>query len=182
MTYLFDPYLKVCQEFMLGEENIPAGVDLYVRWFVPAIVDSLTVNYTRKAGGTFNLAAARADILQAYNSHRFEDPAGPALIDAALYYAGAHSVNSIALNASLRYSVAGKVWRGTTLVEPVDSSTWTDFRAQCQDVPSLEIYTAYSPDVAYADITNDTFAVSGERNVTFLLKSSALKLVEQRSI
>ena len=182
VNYLFDPNLKICQEFLLSDEHVPAGVDIYVRWFVPIVISELLVNYTRKSGGSFNLTYARNEILQAYNSHNYENPAGPALIDAALYYAGAHSVNSVSLAAEIRYSVADKVWLGETLVAPTDEATWTDFLAQCQDVPTREIYSAYTPDIPYADLSTDTFAVSGERNTTYLLKSSALKLVEQRSI
>lgn len=180
VTYLFDPNLKICQEFIKADDNVPAGLSLYTRWFVPVDVELMEVDFNRKAGTTLNLEAARADILSAFNSHRFEQPAGAAVIDAAFYYAGAHSVNGVDIAASIRYSTAYKVWVGTEFVEPVDQATWAAFTAQCVDVPVIPISTVYNPPFENSDTAS--FAVSGKRNVSYLLSSSNLKLTERRSV
>ena len=183
VTYSFDPALKICQEFLLSDENVPAGLDLYVRWFVPVEVMAMTVDFNRKAGTALNLEAARSDILTAYNSSRFEQPAGAAVIDSALYYAGAHSVNSVDMLAYVRYSVANKVWLGTQLTAPTDPSTWTSFLADVKDVPTIPVISVYLPQYTYSDSSDPTtYAVSGSRNVSYLLTSSALKLTERRSV
>jgi len=180
IKYLFDPALKICQEFMRSDEHAPAGLSFYTRWFVPVEVSSMVVDFNRKAGMQLNLAAARRDILESFNSHRFETPAGAALVDGAMYYAGAHSVNEIELDSYIRYSVADKVWLGTTFEMPEDQSSWELFLADCEDVPLVSITTVHSPDFSYYDST--TLAVSGPRNVSYLLPSSNLKLVERRSV
>lgn len=183
VRYLFDPNLKICQEFMRSDENIPAGLRLYTRWFVPVYVESLEVVFNRKAGVALNLETARADILSAFNSHRFEQPASAAMIDAALYYAGAHSVRSVSLAAEVRYSVATRVWSGTTFEEPTDQAGWEDFEAACLDVPEKSINTIYAPDFDLIDTeVPSTYAASGDRNVSYVLSSSNLKLTEYRSV
>ena len=180
VKYLFDPALKICQEFMRSDEHAPAGLSFYTRWFVPVEVDSMIVDFNRKAGMQLNLAAARKEILDSFNSHRFETPAGAALVDSAMYYAGAHSVNEISFDSYIRYSVADQVWTGTTFVEPTDQATWEAFIAECASVPVISINTVYSPDFTYYD--DVTQAASGARNVSYLLASSNLKLVERRSV
>lgn len=183
VTYLFDPNLKICQEFLRSDDNVPAGLSLYARWFVPVVVSAMEVDFNRKAGTTLTLENARADILSAFNSHRFEQPAGAAVIDAAFFYAGAHSVNSVDVAASIRYSVASRVWVGTTLVPPTNQATWTAFESQCLDVPSTPINTVYNPPFEYMDVSDpSTYAVSGNRNVSYLLSSANLKLTERRSV
>lgn len=188
VTYNFDPALKICQEFLLSDENVPAGLDLYVRWFVPVEITAMDVDFNRRAGTTLNLEAARSDILLAYNSSRFEQPAGAAAIDSAFYYAGAHSVNSVDVIGYVRYSVAGYVWLGDldTLVEPTDSASWTTFLNNVSPVPSIAVTSVYMPQYTYVDtgdsVSPSTFAVSGDRNVSYLLTTSALKLTERRSV
>lgn len=183
VTYLFDPSLKICQEFVAGEDNIPAGMSLYVRWYVPIEVELMEVSYNRKAGVALNLEAARADILTAFNKHRFEEPAGAAIIDASFYYAGAHSVNSVDIAAAARYSVASKVWTGSAFVEPDDQASWDTFIGECEDVPVTSVTSVYNPQYQYLDTSEPfTFAVSGLRNVSYLLFSSNLKLTELRSV
>ncbi len=183
VTYLFDPNLKICQEFVSGEDNIPAGMSLYVRWYVPIEVELMEVSYNRKSGTALNLEAARADILTAFNKHRFEEPAGAAIIDAAFYYAGAHSVNSVDILAAARYSVADKVWTGSTFALPDDQTSWTAFMAECSDVPVTYVTSVYNPQYQYLDTSEPfSYSVSGLRNVSYLLFSSNLKLTELRSV
>lgn len=181
VTYLFDPALKICQEFMLSDSNVPAGLDIYVRWFMPVIVDSMVVDFNRKAGTTLNLEDARENILTSFNSHRFEEPAGAALVDSAFYYAGAHSVNNVDIIANIRYSIASQVFTGMTFVEPVDQASWEAFILECEDVPVIPVNTVYNPAFDYTDYSG-TLASSGPRNVSYLLSSTNLKLVERRSV
>ncbi len=182
VTYQFDADLKAAQDFATGEENIPVGLDLYVRWFTPLVLQSLKVEFNRRAGVTLNLAQARADILQTYNAHTVDNPATPALIADAMLYAGAHSVTRVTMAGSIRFSVADRVWLGNTLVEPDDAGTWAAFLAQCEDVPTRDVTSAYEPELTYVDTENNTGAASGERNVSWLLDSSNLELKENRSV
>lgn len=182
VTYLFDPALKICQEFLSGEDCSPAGVDLYVKWFVPVVVDNLTVEFNRKSGTTLNLSSARSEIVTAYNSHRFEAPASPVAIDTALYYAGAHSVRTVALQATIRYSVAHRVWLRGEPELPTNADTWETFLEGCAAVPTLDVTSAYEPAFTNQDLSDGTLAVSGDRNVSYLLSSSNLHLVEIRSL
>lgn len=183
VTYLFDPNLKICQEFMSSDENVPAGLDVYVRWFTPIDIQVMEVDFNRKSGTTLNLEDARANILSAFNGHRYETPAGAAVIDAAFYYAGAHSVNSVDVVGVVRYSIADKVWLGSSFTEPTDTSSWTTFLAECETVPALSVSSVYNPQFTYVDTEEPlTGAVSGERNVSYLLFTENLKLVERRSV
>ncbi len=183
VAYLFDPALKICQEFLRSDENVPAGLSVYVRWFVPVEVDSLIVDFNRKAGTTLNLSTARADIVSGFNSHRYEQPAGAALIDAALYYAGAHSVNAVEFNSYIRFSIADYVWTGASFSEPTDQASWEAFIADCVEVPVVQVDSVYTPDFVYRDTgIPSTYAASGTRNVSYLLSTSNLKLTERRSV
>lgn len=182
VTYYFDPALKICQEFLKSDEVVPAGVDLYVRWFVPVYVDLLEVDFNRKAGTTFNLANARAEIVKAYNSHRFENPAGPAAIDAALYYNGAHSVNSAYLAGQLKFSLASKVWTGGAFTLPTTALAWQEALLEFEDVPNPGVTSAYTPELEYVDLVGSTLASAGPRSVSYFLSSANLHLIERRSI
>jgi hypothetical protein len=182
VTYDFDPNLKAVQAFVAGEENVPVGLDLYTRWFTPLEITRLQVDYNRKAGVSLKLAQARADILQAYNTHTHDNPATPALIADALFYANAHSVAAVRMTGDIRFSVAGSVWLGTELVVPADSDTWADFLADCVAVPVRAVTSAYEPEIRFLDLTTGTFAASGARSVSWLLESINLELIELRSV
>jgi hypothetical protein len=182
VTYQFDGNLKAVQELLKGEDSIPVGLDLYVRWFCPAIVDNLTVKYNRKSGVAFNTEQARKEILAAYNTQTPDTPATPALIADSMFYAGAHSVQSVALHAELRYSLANFVWLGTEFVLPVDEATWSDFVGETVEVPVTEITSAYEPQIDFIDTEGLTFAASGKRNVSWLIDSPELILTELRSL
>jgi hypothetical protein len=182
VTYQFDGNLKAVQEFLQGEDNVPVGLDLYVRWFCPAIVESLRVSYNRKAGVQFSLEQARKEILAAYNTQTPDTPATPALLADSLYYAGAHSVEAVTMTAQLHYSLADKVWLGSVFEIPVDEATWGAFEAETLDTPLTEITTAYEPEVNFVDTALGTFAASGKRNVSWLMDAPALSLVELRSL
>ncbi len=182
VTYQFDGNLKAVQELMKGEDSIPVGLDLYVRWFCPAIVGNLTVKYNRKAGVQFSTEQARKEILAAYNTQTPDTPATPAIIADSMFYAGAHSVQSVSLFAELRYSLANYVWLGSEFVLPVDSATWADFVNETAEVPVTEITSAYEPQIDYIDLDTLTFAASGKRNVSWLIDPPALVLTELRSL
>jgi hypothetical protein len=182
VTYQFDGSLKAVQELLKGEDSIPVGLDLYVRWFCPAIVTELTVKYNRKAGVAFNTEQARKEILAAYNTQTPDTPATPALIADSMLYAGAHSVQSVTLHADLRYSIANYVWLGTGFVLPVDGLTWEAFLVDTIPVPVTQITSAYEPQIDYIDTENYTYAASGKRNVSWLIDPAALILTELRSI
>ena len=182
VTYQFDGNLKAVQEMLAGEENIPVGLDLYVRWFCPAIINNLTVSYNRKAGVSFALEQARKEIIAAYNSQTPDSPATPALIADSMYYAGAHSVQAVALGAVLRYTLADFVWLGDDFEMPVDVATWSNFLAEIVAAPTRSITSAYEPEVDFVDTEAFTFAASGKRNVSWLIDSPALTLTELRSL
>lgn len=183
IQYEFDPDLKTVQEFIAGDENTPAGVDLYVRWFVPMEISDLRVEFNRSSGVSLNLTSARADILAAYNSHTIDNPATPAVIADAMLYAGAHSVSKVTMTGEIRFSVAGKVYLGALLETlPSSPSTWQAFVDDCEDVPEPAVTSAYEPQTSFIDTDDGTFAASGNRNVSWLLDSSNLELVEVKSV
>lgn len=182
VTYDFDPDLKTAQEFMAGEESVPVGLDLYVRGFLPAELTKLAVTYNRRAGVTFKLAQARADILLAYGSHTADNPATPAQIADALFYAGANSVESIQAEGVVRFSVAQQVWLGQNFVMPVNTPSWVAFLAACEAVPAPAITSVYEPEFSFLDTLYGTYAASGPRNISWLLDSANLELIERRSV
>ncbi len=183
ISYEFDPNLKTVQEFVAGDENTPAGVDLYARWFMPMEISDLRVEFNRASGVSLNLVQARQDILTAYNSHTIDNPATPALIADAMLYAGAHSVSKVTMAGVIKFSVASKVHLGDEVtVVPLDPETWQSFIDGCEDVPAPEVTSAYEPQNSFIDTDVGTFAASGDRNVSWLLDSANLDLVEVKSV
>jgi hypothetical protein len=181
VEYLFDPDLASARRYAETDECDAAGLDIYTKGFIPAVISDLAVQYYRSAGVSLNLAQARLEIVDGFNAHTPASPAGAHTITDSMVYAGAHSVRSIELAAEVRMSVADKVWIGTGTPDPVGD--WEAFEADCENVPSKSLTSIYSPDMTIADDgVVPLFAAAGERNTAWLLPSSALRLIELKSV
>lgn len=180
IRYEFDPYLRMASEFLKGDD-LPVGLDTYVRYFNPVEITDLEVHFNRKSGVRLDLAGARLEILQFFNRHTFDNPAlGAAVVD-AMYYAGAHSVVDINLDAEVRFSAANKVYTGNSFAAPTGYATYAAFAAQVSNLPVKEVTSVYEPDFSLAPVA-PTYAASGPRSVSWLLNGTSLHFIENRSV
>jgi hypothetical protein len=181
-NYLFDPHLKMVQELMTEGDEVPVGLDTYVRYFTPARINSMEITFNRKSGVKLNLVQARKEILEAFNRHTFDNPATAAAVADCFAYAGAHSVVKMEVQASVKFSPATRVWTGTDFTVPSDEATYTAFMGENEPVPTKSVTSIYEPDFDFVDTEDGTFATSGPRSMTWLLFSSNLTFIENRSV
>lgn len=175
----FDPALSAVIEWMKGAENRAVGIDLLPRWFTPYVITSLDVWYNRKAGTVFNREQARSELLQAFNLHCPDSPAGSHRIGDILFWAGAHSLHRITFSATLRPSLASH-WYNGTFTAPTDDAGWTAFDAALEDVPTHSVTDLINFDPAFADIP--ALVSVSHRNFSWQLTGANLRLIERGSI
>lgn len=180
--YLFDPHLKMVQDILGEGDDVPVGLDSYVRYFTPVKVHGLEVTFNRKSGVQLNLSQARQEILQSFNRHSFDNPATAASIADSFAYAGAHSVVKMEIHGTVRFSPATMMWAGDTFELPVDEATYEAYMADTVPVPVHTVTSIYEPGFDFIDTEDGTFAASGPRSVTWMLSTADLTFVENRSV
>lgn len=104
-TYRRDPLLLAVSDVLAGDDGACA-IDTIARGFIPLVVTSLTVTYTRQKGTAINLTAARAEILAYVNNIALPKRYSDARVADSLFYVGAEDVRSIKCNAYIQWSVA----------------------------------------------------------------------------
>lgn len=182
VNYRFDPALKACQELLNSPDYTTAGLSINLRWFVPFYINDLTVRYARRAGVSFLREQCRSEILASFNGHSLATPAFAAAVSDSLYYAGAHSMTELQLDAVSRYSIADVVWAGSTFVEPTGLASWDALLAECEEIPIHAVASPYTPSFDFADIEGSSFASSGNRSASWILDSANLDVVEMKTI
>lgn len=181
IQYRFDPSCPLVDTLLQGD-NAPVGIRHYVRYFTPVVVQTLNVLYNRSAGTKINLAAPRAELLEALNRHTYYSPSGPANVVDSMKYAGAHSVEDIELVGKVRFSCADWVFTGTTApTEILDAAAYVPFKAQVSAVAHAAVLDFFSPDFVQSAGVG-LFGVSGPRSVTWVADTENLTFTENRTI
>lgn len=179
VTYRIDPLLLPISQFLNSTDNRPWSLKNHVRGFVPIVIDSLEIHYTKQAGVNPTLDTAREEIYNYFYSlgypERFND--GP--VADAMYYAGASS-SRIELQGRVEFSPAGRVLQDVA-ADPTEDLA--DALANSVIVPTLTITGASSlrpvwkdPDLGDAD---QTFAVIGGRNVSYFLDPENIVFIQE---
>ena len=174
-----DLALTAVQEWMKDEDNQAVGIDTLVRWFIPYHIKHLDVWYHRKSGVAFNREAARQELLEKFNLHHPGSPAGAHTVGDTMYWAGAHSVQRIELEAELRPSVCSH-YLDIPFVMPASDGDWTTFSEALVEIPTRTVTDLinFSPEFLSLD---DGVSV-GPRNFSWKLPAQNLRLIERGSI
>jgi len=179
VTWQLDAAQSVVTEWLKSDDNKAAGINILPRWFTPYVIDSLDVWYNRKGGVVFDREKAREELLQKFNLHHLDSPAGAHSIGDILYWAGAHSVHRIVMTAHLVASPAAK-WLGVVFVQPTDDATWSAFDADLITRPVRTVTELIGFDPTFA---NAPAAVAvGARNFSWKLSGSNLRLIERATV
>jgi len=130
ISYNADPLVKVTSDVLSSSEMKPIGVDVLVKGFVPVVIDSLVITYTKKAGVTMTLSSARDEIYNYFAQLGYNKVYSPSKIYDAMFYAGADDVVSISANSHVQWSIADKlIPYGVTGPGTTGNATYTLFNA-----------------------------------------------------
>ena len=182
VTYRYDPLMKVVASVFEGD-YAPVGVDTYIRYFNPVRVNTLNVVYNRWAGRSLNLTAAREEILQKLNRYSHHTPAGAADVVDSVCFAGAHSVDKIEVDATVRFSCASHVYVGVSppTAEILESIAYAALMNEVEAIPHAPVLSFIEPEFNHTAGVNQSGAV-GDRSVSWLLESSDLLFTENRTL
>ena len=169
-TYVADPLVKVVSDTLSSSDYTPIGVDTLVKSYVPTVIDSLLITYTRKPGTTMALDTARTEIYDYFNTLGYSNLYSASKIYDAMYYAGAADVVSITPISKVQWSIADKVIPASVTAGPgsTASPTYTTFAnvsASGYNLPAT-VSNSLSATAAF-DAT--TYAVLNKRNRGYYL-------------
>ncbi len=115
ITYRFDPLLLPVIDTVSAAGNTPPRVDVMTQGFVPIIIDSMTIRYTRRKGTAVNLETARKEILAYINNLALPNEYSDSRVSDSMYYALVENVLGIDCRARVQWSVADRfIKSGTT--------------------------------------------------------------------
>jgi hypothetical protein len=169
-TYVADPLVQVVSNTLESSDNTPVGVDTLVKSYVPTVIDSLLITYTRKPGTSMALDTARNEIYNYFLTLGYPNVYSASKIYDSMYYAGAADVVSITPISNVQWSIADKVIPASVTSGPgsTASPTYDTFAAVSasgyllpSSVPNnLSATAAFDP---------TTYAVLGKRNRGYYL-------------
>lgn len=179
VTYRIDPLLLPISQFMNASDNRPWGLQNHIRGFVPIVISSLEVYYSKKPGVNLTLNTARDEIYEYFyglgHPSRFSE--GP--VADSMMYAGADS-SRVELTGKVEFSPAGRALKPGAADPTTDLA---DALANSVIVPTLTITgpgslrpTWKDPDIGEAD---QTMAVIGNRNVSYFLDKENIVFIQE---
>ena len=108
-----DPMLPVVVDAVEAPGAMPFGVDVLAKGFVPIIIDSFLVKYTRRPGTIVNVDQARQEILAHVNRLAAPEFYSDARIGDAMFAAGAADMVGIEVRAHVQWSLANAFFPST---------------------------------------------------------------------
>jgi hypothetical protein len=185
VDYRFDPYVKVTDDLVNSKDVKPVGLTTHVKAFVPVVIKSMTVTYTRARGTTVNIETAREEIYNYINSLGYPELLSDARIYDSMFYAGAKNVKSIRCQAVVQWSIANMTLK-TTASAPTNSvatdwQTWHD--AGDMLIPPLsERFTSSTLGDTFIDPfltqAGETLCAVGDRNISYILDANDIHFSE----
>lgn len=106
VKYSYDPLLQPVIDTVGSSQVTPPGVGVLARGFIPIVIDSLTVSYTRRRGTTVNIDQAREEILTYLNHLSLPRRYADTKVADTMFYAGAEDVLDIACQAHVQWGLA----------------------------------------------------------------------------
>ena len=180
ITYQTDPMVRVVDEDVESRTVKPIGVNVLVRGMVPVIIEDMIITYTRSAGVTMKLDAAKKEIFNYFRGLGYPNLYSDSRIIDAMYYAGADDVVSIQTTARVQWSVAK--WFLTT---PGTNSPEDDISvtlANSVAAPAITIATSNSLIPTYQDedlgLSSQTYVSVGPRNVGYIMDLASIRFSE----
>lgn len=179
VTYRIDPLLRPISQFLNASDNRPWSLQNHVRGFVPIVISSLQIHYTKKPGVNVTLDTARDEIYDYFyglgHPERFSE--GP--VADAMLYAGAAS-SRIELQGKIEFSAAGRVMKDGASDPDAD---YADTLSNSVLIPTLTITGASGLRPSWVDPhlgeADQTFAVIGNRNVSYFLDKANITFIQE---
>ena len=179
VVFRTDPMRDVVEQTLGSRDNAPVGVDVLVRGFVPIIIESLTVRYTRARGTTMTLESARTEIHDFLTQVSYPRPYSDGRIYDAMLYAGATDIQSILCKARVAWSVAD-VAIPPGVPDPVQDHA-AALAGACRPL-SIELGDSRGLVPVYRDVNlanhSATFEAIGPRNTAYIIDADAIQFEE----
>lgn len=158
VTYSSDPLVKVISDSLSSSDLTPVGVDVLTKGFVPTVVDSLLITYTKKPGVTMALDTARTEIYEYFRTLGYNKVYSSSKIYDAMFYAGADDVVSITVDSYVQWSIGDKYIPSSVTQGPGSAAVVT---------PALFEAASSAGYTGPASIYNNLSATSAPETITY---------------
>lgn len=165
VTYRADPLVKVVSESLNSSDAKPIGVDVLVKGYVPTVINSLLITYTKKPGVQMALDTSRTEIYNYFRTLGYNKIYAASKIYDAMFYAGADDVVSITVNSQVQWSVADKILPASVTADPAGQTGFDSAYASSISLPATVTNTLS----ATAAFDPTTYAVLESRNRGYYL-------------
>lgn len=189
VRYQTDPMLRAIAQTVTNSDNEAVNTSVWVRGFIPVIIDNFEVVYVKKPGVVPTLTDAETDIKAYIASLSYSNAYSDAEIARIMEYAGVKYVKSVEVRARVQWSVADVITDYTgNYVLLTDNDYARSYTGLTEQQARVDILSSDGLRVMYppagAGITaSDMFACS-IRNIRYYLMQGAVKfreVVEQGS-
>lgn len=126
VTYTCDPLLETVSSLLESPDYRPAGVDVLVKSGPLITIDDLVITYRRKSGVKTALNAARERIVEYLRTAGYPDPFRVTALHDIVRNAGADTIVSVDVSATLTVSAADRLFR-TALSDPAGDDILGDW-------------------------------------------------------
>lgn len=109
IRYYTDPLFKYIEQRVSAVDVRPAGVDVLVRPFVPVLINTFNISYSKQTGVSVLVTNAQTEIYNYLRQLAYPKTYSNAKISDSMFYAGADDVTQIAVDARVVWSAANKV-------------------------------------------------------------------------
>lgn len=170
VTFRSDPFLRYINDTVNSPDNVPVNTDCLVRLFVPVVIDSMTVVYSRKSGVVPALDVARKIILDYFQALSAPEVYSDAPIIDAMGQAGVSYVFDIKVQAHVQWSVADRFGL---------PNEFTEVPTAPQILASKDLRVKYPANGAVAPAN---MCAAGTKNIKYILDDKNLHFQEEKAL
>jgi hypothetical protein len=179
VNYVSDPLVKVVSDALNSSDLTPIGVDTLVKSYVPTVIDTLLITYTKKPGTTMALDTARTEIFSYFNQLGYSSVYSSSKIYDAMFYAGASDVVSITATSNVQWSIADLISPVSVTAGPGSTAVPTPTSFASTVVASYALPATISNNLsATAAFNSTTYSVLDKRNRGYYIKKANILFSE----
>jgi len=179
ITFRFDPLLKPVIDVMASDDSRPVRIDVLTKGFVPILISSFTVKYTRSRGVSVDLTNAGAEIEAYINTLSLPVRYSDARVNDSMFYAKANNVLGITCQAVVAWSIADRFLKPGT---PTPDADYAAALAGSVTARLITMVNSASLTPVYKDYrlgtSNAGYEAIGLRNRMLCMDASALNFEE----
>lgn len=179
VNYVADPLVKVVSDTLNSSDLTPIGVDTLVKSYVPTVIDTLLITYTKKPGTTMALDTARTEIFSYFNQLGYSNVYSPSKIYDAMFYAGASDVVSITTTSNVQWTISDLISPLAVTNGPGSTAVPTPVSFATAVASSYALPATVSNNLsATAAFDPTTYAVLNKRNRGYYIKKANILFSE----